>query len=118
MQIIGFLVCVASVRYPADDPSWRGFLGEPSIKFPKPYAHLWRTYIFGTLSHSNSSSCFLTLGTAPHPRGPCANREENVMSLHSIHSEKLATLARRVCLADEATPELFSEIVAKTARRL
>jgi hypothetical protein len=40
------------------------------------------------------------------------------MFLHSIHSEKLATLARRVCLADEATPELFSEIVAKTARRL
>ena len=40
------------------------------------------------------------------------------MFLHSIHSEKLATLARQANLADEATPELLSEIVAKTARRL
>jgi len=40
------------------------------------------------------------------------------MFLHSMRSEQLATLAGQVTLADEATPELFSEIVAKTARRL
>jgi hypothetical protein len=40
------------------------------------------------------------------------------MFLHSTRSEQLATLAGHVSLADEATPELFSEIVAKTARRL
>jgi hypothetical protein len=40
------------------------------------------------------------------------------MFLHSPCSEQLATLARKVSLADEATPELLSEIVAKTARRL
>jgi hypothetical protein len=40
------------------------------------------------------------------------------MFLHSTRSEQLATLAGQVTLADEATPELFSEIVAKTARRL
>jgi hypothetical protein len=40
------------------------------------------------------------------------------MLLHSIHSEKLATLATQVSLADEATPELLSEIVAKTAQRM
>jgi hypothetical protein len=40
------------------------------------------------------------------------------MFLHSTRSEQLVTLAGQVTLADEATPELFSEIVAKTARRL
>ena len=40
------------------------------------------------------------------------------MFLHSNHSEQLATLAGHVSLAEEATPELLSEIVAKTARRL
>jgi hypothetical protein len=40
------------------------------------------------------------------------------MFLHSPHSAQLATLAGKVSLADEATPELLSEIVAKTARRL
>jgi hypothetical protein len=38
--------------------------------------------------------------------------------LHSTHSEQLTTLAGQVSLADEATPELLSKIVAKTARRL
>ena len=89
----------------------------PSNNFPKLNAHLWRTYIFGPRSHSNSNGCFLTLGTAPHPLGPYAIRED-VMFLHSPCSEQLATLARKVSLADEATPELLSEIVAKTARRL
>jgi hypothetical protein len=40
------------------------------------------------------------------------------MLLHSIHSEKLATLATQVRLAGEATTELLSEIVAKTAQRM
>ena len=40
------------------------------------------------------------------------------MFLHSIRSEQLATLAGRVNVADEATPEMLSEIVAETARRL
>jgi hypothetical protein len=40
------------------------------------------------------------------------------MFLHSVHSEQLATLAGHVSLADEATSELLSEIVAKTARRM
>ena len=40
------------------------------------------------------------------------------MFLHSPHSEQLATLAGKVSIADEATPELLSEIVAKTTRRL
>jgi hypothetical protein len=40
------------------------------------------------------------------------------MFLHTPHSEQFATLAGKVGLADEATPELLSEIVAKTARRL
>jgi hypothetical protein len=39
------------------------------------------------------------------------------MFLHSTHSEQLATLAGKVSFADEATPKLLSEIVAKTARR-
>jgi hypothetical protein len=93
------------------------FPGLPSNKFPKLYVHLWRTYFFGQLSPSNSNGCFLTLGAASHPPGPCAIREE-VMFLHSTRSEQLATLAGQVSLAEEATPELLSEIVAKTARRL
>jgi hypothetical protein len=40
------------------------------------------------------------------------------MLLHSIHSEKLATLATQVRLADESTPELLSDIVAKTTQRM
>jgi len=40
------------------------------------------------------------------------------MFLHSIRSQQLATLAARVSAADEATPELLSEIVAGTVRRL
>jgi hypothetical protein len=40
------------------------------------------------------------------------------MLLHSIRSEQLAKLAEQVSVADEATPELFSEIVVATARRL
>jgi hypothetical protein len=40
------------------------------------------------------------------------------MFLHSIRSEQLATLAGRVNVADEATPEMLSEIVAETARQL
>jgi len=40
------------------------------------------------------------------------------MFLHSQRSEQLAALAAHVNAADEATPELFSEIVVATARRL
>jgi hypothetical protein len=40
------------------------------------------------------------------------------MLLHSSRSEQLAKLAEQVNAADEATPELFSEIVVATARRL
>ncbi len=40
------------------------------------------------------------------------------MFLHSVRSEQLATLAGRVSAAGEATPEMLSEIVAETARRL
>ena len=40
------------------------------------------------------------------------------MFLHSPHSAQLATLAGKVSLADEATPEMLFEIVAETARRL
>ena len=40
------------------------------------------------------------------------------MFLHSIRSEQLATLAGRVSVADEATPEMLFEIAAETARRL
>ena len=40
------------------------------------------------------------------------------MFLHSQRSEQLAALAGQVSAADEATPELFSEIVVATARRL
>jgi hypothetical protein len=79
--------------------------------------HLWRTYIFGSLSHSNSNGCFLTLGTAPQCARPKYN-QENAMFLHSNRSEQLAALAGQVSAADEATSELFSEIVVATARRL
>jgi hypothetical protein len=111
------LFYAASVRYAADDPWVERTLGVPSNRFPKPYARLWLTYILGPLSHSNSNGCFLTLGIAPHARGSCAIREDAVF-LHSIYSKQLATLAAHVSLAEEATPELLSEIVAKTARRL
>jgi hypothetical protein len=40
------------------------------------------------------------------------------MFLHSQRSERLATLAAQVSAADEATTQLFSEIVVATARRL
>lgn len=40
------------------------------------------------------------------------------MFLHSQRSEQLATLAAQVSAADEATSELFSEIVVATAQRL
>jgi hypothetical protein len=40
------------------------------------------------------------------------------MFLHSQRSGQLAKLAEQVSDADEATPELFSEIVVATARRL
>jgi hypothetical protein len=40
------------------------------------------------------------------------------MFLNSQRSEQLAALAEQVSAADEATPELFSEIVVATARRL
>ena len=40
------------------------------------------------------------------------------MFLNSQRSEQLAALAGQVSAADEATPELFSEIVVATARRL
>jgi hypothetical protein len=43
---------------------------------------------------------------------------EDAMLLHSIRSEQLAKLAEQVSAADEATSELFSEIVVATARRL
>jgi hypothetical protein len=39
------------------------------------------------------------------------------MFLHSMRSEQLTTLARRVSAADEATPELLSEIIAETTWR-
>jgi hypothetical protein len=39
------------------------------------------------------------------------------MFLHSMRSEQLATLARRVSAADEATPALLSAIVAETTWR-
>jgi hypothetical protein len=44
--------------------------------------------------------------------------QEGTMFLHSQRSEQLATLAEQVSAADEATSELFSEIVVATARRL
>jgi hypothetical protein len=40
------------------------------------------------------------------------------MFLNSQRSEQLAALARQIGAADEATPQLFSEIVVATARRL
>jgi hypothetical protein len=40
------------------------------------------------------------------------------MLLHLQRSEQLATLAAQVSAADEATTQLFSEIVVATARRL
>ena len=40
------------------------------------------------------------------------------MSLNSQRSEQLAALAGQVSAADEATPQLFSEVVVATARRL
>ena len=40
------------------------------------------------------------------------------MFLHSNRSEQLAALAEQVSAVDEATPELFSEIVVATAQRL
>jgi hypothetical protein len=44
--------------------------------------------------------------------------QEDAMFLHSNRSEQLATLAEHVSAADEATSELFSEIVVATSRRL
>jgi hypothetical protein len=44
--------------------------------------------------------------------------QEDAMFLNSQRSEQLAALAEQVSAADEATPELFSEIVVATARRL
>jgi hypothetical protein len=44
--------------------------------------------------------------------------QEDAMFLHSQRSEQLATLAAQVSAADEATTQLFSEIVVATARRL
>jgi hypothetical protein len=44
--------------------------------------------------------------------------KEDAMFLHFQHSGQLAKLAEQVSDADEATPELFSEIVVATARRL
>jgi hypothetical protein len=44
--------------------------------------------------------------------------QEDAMLLHSRRSEWLATLAAQVSAADEATTQLFSEIVVATARRL
>jgi hypothetical protein len=44
--------------------------------------------------------------------------QENAMSLHSGRPEQLATLAAQVGAAEEATTQLFSEIVVATARRL
>ena len=41
---------------------------------PIRMGHLWRTYILMRFSISNSNSSFLTLGTTPHARGPCAIR--------------------------------------------
>jgi hypothetical protein len=43
---------------------------------------------------------------------------EDAMFLHSQRSEQLATLAAQVSAADEATSELFSEIVVAIARPL
>jgi hypothetical protein len=43
---------------------------------------------------------------------------ENAMFLNSQRPEQLAILAAQISAADEATPELFSEIVVATARRL
>jgi hypothetical protein len=68
------------------------------------------------LSISNSNGSSLTLDTLPHACGPGAFKD-GAMFLHSIYSEQLATLAGHVSLAEEATPELLSEIIAKTARR-
>src|SRR5882762_2433814 len=94
----------------------RAFLGAPFDKFPKLGTHLWRTYIFGSQSHSNSNGYFLTLHTTACARSTC--NQENAMFLHSIRPQQLATFAARVRAADEATPELLSEIVAGTVRRL
>jgi hypothetical protein len=44
--------------------------------------------------------------------------QENAMFLHSNRSEQLAALAEQVSAVDEATSELFSEIVVATAQRL
>jgi hypothetical protein len=44
--------------------------------------------------------------------------QEDAMFLNSQRSEQLAALARQVSAADEATPDLFSEIVVAAARRL
>jgi hypothetical protein len=44
--------------------------------------------------------------------------QENAMFLNSQRFEQLAALAGQVSAADEATPELFCEIVVATARRL
>jgi hypothetical protein len=44
--------------------------------------------------------------------------KEDAMFLNSQRSEPWAVLAEQVSAADEATPELFSEVVVATARRL
>jgi hypothetical protein len=44
--------------------------------------------------------------------------QEDAMFLNSQRSEQLATLAWQVGAADEATSQLFSEVVIATARRL
>jgi hypothetical protein len=44
--------------------------------------------------------------------------EEDAMFLNSQRPEQLAILARQVSAADEATPQMFSEIAVTTARRL
>jgi hypothetical protein len=61
--------------------------------------------LFPHLTHSTASA-----------RSRC--NQENAMFLHSIRPQQLATFAARVRAADEGTPELLSEIVAGTVRRL
>jgi hypothetical protein len=87
------------------------------VCFPIPTpVRLWGTYFFGHLPLSNSNGAFLTLRTPPQ----CAvhvQPRQDVMLLHSLRPEQLATLARQVSAAEEANSQLIFA-VAGTARRL
>jgi len=66
------------------------------LEFKRLFPHLWHT-----------TACVRPMRS-----------QEDAMFPHSQRSEQLATLAAQVSTADEATSELFSEIVVATARRL